>query len=184
MGDGPELRTERLLLRRWREDDVEPFAAMNADAEVMRFFPAAPTREQSERFVEVIERHFEERGYGLWALETLADGEFIGFTGLAPVAFEAHFTPAMEVGWRLRREAWGQGYATEAARTAVAFGFEQLGLAEIVSLTSVHNTPSRAVMTRIGMVRDPADDFLNPNLPAEHWLAPHVLYRLPAPTGA
>lgn len=181
MGDGPQIRTERLLLRRWREDDLEPFAAMNADPQVMRYFPELFPRERSAASIERSERRFEEDGYGLWALETLADGRFIGFTGLAPVAFEAHFTPAVEAGWRLRREAWGRGYATEAARAAVSFGFEQVGLEEIVSLTSVHNAPSIAVMRRLGMVRDPADDFLNPNIPADHWLAPHVLYRLSAP---
>ena len=151
---------------------------MNADPEVMEHFPAALTRRQSDDLIEKIEAGFEVHGYGLWALELRSSGEFIGFTGLAAPAFEAHFTPSVEVGWRLARSAWGDGYATEVGRAVIAFGFEEVGLDEIVSFTTVANRRSRAVMERLGMSHDPADDFDHPSLPAEHPQRPHVLYRL------
>ncbi len=181
MRERNELSTERLWLRHWRITDREPFAALNADPEVMEYFPDLLTREQSDRLGERIEADFERNGYGLWALETKAGGEFIGFTGLAPVTYETPFTPAVEVGWRLARAAWGNGYATEAARAALAFGFDEVGLDEIVSFTTVGNVRSRAVMERIGMERDPDGDFEYPSLPVGHPLAPHVLYRIAAP---
>jgi RimJ/RimL family protein N-acetyltransferase len=177
---GPELRTERLILRRWGPDDLAPFAAMNADPVVMEHFPAPVTKEQTADLVERIERQFEEHGYGLWAVEVRGADRFIGFVGLSRVPFEAHFTPAVEVGWRLAAAHWGRGYATEAARVAVAFGFERAGLAEVVSMTTPGNRRSWRVMERIGMHRDPRDDFDHPRLPASHPLARHVLYRLRA----
>jgi RimJ/RimL family protein N-acetyltransferase len=122
--------------------------------------------------------HFSRHPFGLWAVEVVDSGTFIGFTGLAEWAFEAHFMPAVEVGWRLARPAWGQGYATEAARAAFAFGFEVCDLDEIVSFTSVPNTRSQAVMARLGMTHDPAEDFDHPKLPSGHRLERHVLYRL------
>ena len=143
----------------------------------MEHFPAVLTREQSDDLIEKIEAGFEVHGYGLWALELLASGELIGFTGLAVPEFEAHFTPAVEIGWRLARPAWGNGYATEAAEAALEFGFGEAGLAEVVSFTSAGNARSRAVMERIGMTRDPAEDFDHPGLPAGHPLRHHVLYR-------
>jgi ribosomal-protein-alanine N-acetyltransferase len=172
------LETPRLLLRRWRDEDREPFAALNADPEVMRYFPAPLTREQSDAMVDRIEAHFGEHDWGLWGVERRADGVFLGFVGLSPAVFEAPFTPAVEVGWRLAREAWGAGYATEAASAALADGFERLALVEIVSLTAVGNERSRRVMERLGMRRDPADDFEHPAVPPGHPLRPHVLYRL------
>jgi RimJ/RimL family protein N-acetyltransferase len=173
-----ELRTERLLLRGWRDGDREPFAALNADAEVMEHFPAPLTRSESDALVEMNVAHFSRHPFGLWAVEVVDSGTFIGFTGLAEWAFEAHFMPAVEVGWRLARPAWGHGYATEAARAALAFGFEVCDLDEIVSFTSVPNTRSRAVMARLGLTRDPADDFDHPKMPSGHRLERHVLYRL------
>jgi RimJ/RimL family protein N-acetyltransferase len=166
-----------LKLRRWCEADREPFAAINSDSEVMEHFPAPLTRRQSDELIEKNEEGFEENGFGLWALELRESGELIGFTGLAVPGFEAHFTPAVEVGWRLARPAWGNGYATEAARAALTIGFEQGGLAEIVSFTTVANFRSRAVMERLGMTHDPADDFVHPVLPAGHPQRRHVLYR-------
>ncbi|MEV0592570.1 GNAT family N-acetyltransferase [Nonomuraea cavernae] len=171
------METERLIMRRWRDDDRAPFAAMNADPEVMEHFPATMTRAQSDAFVDRIEQRFDELGYGLWALEVRATGEFIGFTGLALQTFEAPFNPSVEVGWRLTRHAWGHGYAIEAARRAVRHGFDA-GLDEIVSMTAVGNLRSRAVMERLGMTRDPADDFEHPHVPPDGPLQPHVLYRL------
>lgn len=175
------VETERLLLREWREDDLEPFAALNADPVVMEHFPSTLTREASDALVDRINAHFAEHGYGLWALEVGDTGEFIGFTGLAWQTYPAHFTPAVEVGWRLQRSAWGHGYASEAARAALAVGFENAGLDEIVSLTAVTNVRSQRVMQRIGMTRDPADDFLHPNVPDGHRVQPHVLYRIARP---
>lgn len=178
MAGDAELRTGRLLLRRWREEDRRPFAALNADPAVMEFFPAPLDRDESDELFERIEMGFERHGFGLWALELLGSGEFVGFTGLAAPPFEAHFTPAVEVGWRLAHSAWGNGYATEAGRASLAHGFGELGLEEIVSMTTVRNRRSRAVMERLGMSRDPADDFEFPLLPPGDPLRPHVLYRL------
>jgi ribosomal-protein-alanine N-acetyltransferase len=175
-----ELRTDRLLLRHWRESDRAPFAALNADPEVMLHFPAPMSREESDALVDVIAAGMERDGWGWWALEVRDTGAFIGFTGLKAVTFEAHFTPAVEIGWRLAREAWGYGYATEAARAAARFGFENLGLDEIVSFTAVANAPSRAVMERLGMTHDPGGDFDHPRVPEGSPLRRHVLYRLRA----
>jgi ribosomal-protein-alanine N-acetyltransferase len=175
-----ELSTARLLLRRWREADREPFAALNADPVVMEYFPARLTRADSDQLIAKIESGFDQRGYGLWALELRATGELIGFTGLDTPSFEAHFTPAVEVGWRLARSAWGQGYATEAGLTSVGLGFEEAGLGELVSFTSAANFRSRAVMKRIGMTRDPLDDFDHSELEEGDALRRHVLYRISA----
>ncbi|GAA2382654.1 GNAT family N-acetyltransferase [Nonomuraea africana] len=172
------METDRLIMRRWRESDLAPFAAMNADPEVMEHFPATLSRAESDALVDRIERGFDEHGYGLWALEVRSTGAFIGFTGLALQTFEAAFTPAVEVGWRLARPAWGHGYAIEAARAAVGHGFGAAGLGEIVSMTAMTNVRSQAVMRRLGMTRDPADDFDHPRVPAGSPLRRHVLYRL------
>jgi ribosomal-protein-alanine N-acetyltransferase len=176
-----ELETERLLLRRWRDSDREPFAALNADPEVMRHFPAPLSRADSDAMVERIRASFEEHGYGLYAVERRDEGDFIGFVGLAQLTYDAHFTPAVEIGWRLARHAWGRGYATEAARAVVDHAFGPLGLAELVSVTAPINEPSWRVMERIGMTRDPAEDFHHPRVEPGHPLALHVLYRLRAP---
>jgi RimJ/RimL family protein N-acetyltransferase len=175
---GPELRTERLLLRRWRESDWEPFAALNADPVVMRHFPSALSRQESDAFVERIEAEFRERGFGLWAVEVMTSGDFAGMVGLHMAGFEAHFMPAVEVGWRLDQRHWGRGYATEAAFAALSFGFDQLALDEIVSFTTPANLRSWRVMEKLGMTRDPADDFDHPRLPVGHAQRRHVLYRL------
>ena len=173
-----ELRTQRLVLRQWRDDDLEPFAALNADPEVMHYFPSPLTRGQSDALAEGQRDLIAERGWGLWAVEVVDRAPFIGFVGLAEPRFQAHFTPAVEVGWRLARDHWGKGYATEGARAAVAFGCGELGLDEIVSFTSVVNERSRRVMDRVGMTHDPADDFDHPLLAPGDALRRHVLYRL------
>lgn len=182
-----ELLTDRLRLRRWRAEDREPFAALNADPDVMELMPGPLTRAQSDDLADRIEARFDEEGFGLWAVEVRRDvaapddplaGRFVGFTGLWWAAFEAHFTPAVEVGWRLARAAWGRGHATEAARAAIADGFGRLGLSEIVSFTSVINERSWRVMEKLGMAHDPADDFDHPSLPPGHRLERHVLYRI------
>jgi RimJ/RimL family protein N-acetyltransferase len=172
------LHSDRLLLRRWRPADKEAFALLNADPEVMEHFPSALNRAESDAFADRIEAGFDERGYGLWAVEIPGEADFIGFVGLALHDFPAHFTPAVEIGWRLNRDYWGRGFATEAARTAIADGFDRIGLSEIVSFTAMVNVRSVAVMERLGMSHDPADDFDHPRLPVGHHLRRHVLYRL------
>ncbi len=178
---GPMLETERLILRRWRDADRAPFAALNDDLDVMEFMPKRLDRATSDAWVERCEAAFEERGFGLWAVEVRATGRFAGFVGLQPPSFEAHFTPCVEVGWRLARESWGSGFATEGARAAVAFGFDEVGLDEIVSFTVPANVRSRRVMEKLGMTRDPSEDFDHPKLEAGHPLQRHVLYRLARP---
>jgi ribosomal-protein-alanine N-acetyltransferase len=176
---GPTLRTPRLTLRRWRSDDLAPFAELNADPEVMEHLLSVLTREESDAFVTRIEAEFDECGFGLWAVEVADGAPFIGYVGLHRAPFEASFTPAVEVGWRLAREHWGHGYATEAARAAVRYGLEEAGLDEIVSFTTPANVRSWKVMERLGMTRDPRSDFEHPNVPIGHHLRPHVLYRFP-----
>jgi RimJ/RimL family protein N-acetyltransferase len=174
----PVLETPRLRLRGWRASDREPFAAMNADPEVTRYLSKPLTREESDAFVDRIVGRWRERGYGLWAVERRSDGAFLGFTGLSWQDFESPVTPAIEIGWRLRRDAWGHGYATEAARAALRYAFEELALDEIVSFTTAANTASRRVMERIGLVRDAAADFELPSVPPDHPIRPHIVYRL------
>lgn len=175
------IETTRLVLRRWRDSDLAPFAAMNADPEVMRWFPSTHSREESDASVARFEAQFERAGYGLWALERRDTGEFIGFTGLSDVPYETHFTPAVEIGWRLAREQWGQGFATEAATAARDAAFGELGIPALVSFTAVQNEPSRAVMRRIGMWHDAAGDFDHPRLATDCHVLRHVLYRLERP---
>jgi RimJ/RimL family protein N-acetyltransferase len=172
------LRTERLLLRAWRAADHEPFARLNADPRVMEFFPAPLSRAESDALADRIEAHFAKHGFGLYAAELAADGAFIGFIGLSVASFEAHFTPCVEIGWRLAAEYWGRGLATEGAWEAVRYSFGELDLDSLVSMTAPANQPSRRVMEKLGMTHDPADDFDHPNLPAGHPLRRHVLYRL------
>ncbi|GAA4062068.1 GNAT family N-acetyltransferase [Actinomadura miaoliensis] len=178
MNSGPELTTPRLLLRRWRDTDRAPFAALNADPQVMHHFPATLSRAESDALIDRIEAHFDRHGFGLWAVQHTGTGAFLGFTGLWTPAFDAHFTPTVEIAWRLAHHAWGHGYATEAARRALEYGFTTAGLPEIVSFTAVPNDRSQAVMRRLGMTRDPRDDFDHPVLPAGHPLRRHVLYRI------
>lgn len=173
-----ELHTLRLVLRRWREADREPFAGLNADPRVMRFFPAVLSRRQSDDLFARIEQHFATHGFGPWAVEVRGVAPFVGFVGLSVPAFGAHFTPCIEVGWRLDARHWGRGYASEGARAALRFAFDVLALDEVVSFTVPDNAASRAVMTRIGMGHDPADDFDHPALPEGHPLRRHVLYRI------
>jgi len=172
------LTTERLILRPWREADREPFAALNADPRVMEFFPSCLNRAESDASADRIEAHFARHGFGLWAVELPGVAPFFGFIGLSVPRFEAHFTPCVEIGWRLAQEHWGKGYASEGARRVLAHGFDQLQLPEIVSFTARVNLRSRAVMERIGMRCDVSGDFDHPLLPENHKLRPHVLYRI------
>ncbi|MBA4210486.1 MAG: GNAT family N-acetyltransferase [Parvibaculum sp.] len=174
------LTTERLILRPWRAEDFEPFAAMSADPKVMEHFPSTLTRADSDNVASILKTDIEIMGYGFWALEVPGEAAFIGFVGIRPVTFEAHFVPAVEIGWRLAPAHWGKGYATEAARAALAHGFGALGLTEIVSFTTTMNLRSQTVMQRIGMTHDETDDFDHPALAEGHRLKRHVLYRLRA----
>jgi ribosomal-protein-alanine N-acetyltransferase len=176
----PVLQTPRLLLRAWRPEDREPFAAMNADPRVMEFLPAQLSRRQSDELAGRSERHFALHGFGPWAVEVPGVAPFIGFVGLVVPAFEAHFTPCIEIGWRLAAEHWGQGYATEAARASARHAFDVVGADELVSFTVPANARSQAVMRRLGMTRDEAGDFDHPRLAPAHPLRRHVLYRLPS----
>ncbi|MGA3219778.1 MAG: GNAT family N-acetyltransferase [Acidimicrobiales bacterium] len=173
----PALRSPRTVLRHWRDDDREGFAELNADPEVMEHFPKVLTRAESDAFVDRIMAGMTERGWGLWAVELTATGAFCGFVGLNPVSFDAPFTPAVEIEWRLARSYWGQVIATEAAAVALSYAFETLGLEEVVSFTSTTNLRSQRVMQKLGMHRDPADDFDHPGLPLGHHLRRPVLYR-------
>lgn len=170
-----ELHGPRVLLRSWRGDDLDPFAALNADPAVTEFLAGPRSREASAEMIARLQAGIDERGWGLWAVDV--EGRCIGFTGITHPRFEAHFTPCVEIGWRLARDAWGHGYATEAARLALDYGFEVLGLQEIVAFTTVANHRSRRVMERLGMRHRPQDDFDHPNLPGSP-LQRHVLYRL------
>lgn len=172
------LSTARLRLRPWRNEDLAPFASMNADPEVMEHFPERLDRASSDRLAARIIGGFDERGFGAWAVEIPGVAAFAGFVGFMFPSFEAHFTPCVEIGWRLMREAWGMGYATEAARAAIGCGFETLAFDEIVAMTVAANDRSLRVMRKLGMSSASSDDFDHPNLPPGHPLRRHVLYRL------
>jgi ribosomal-protein-alanine N-acetyltransferase len=174
-----EISTPRLHLRRWRTEDREPYAALNADPRVMEHYPAPLSREESDAMVDRIEAHFEKHGYGLWAVDAVEEARFVGFIGLLVPRYEAHFTPAVEIGWRLAHDAWGRGYATEGARATLALAFGAIGLREVVATTAPNNLRSRRVMERLGMRHDAAGDFEHPLIPEGHVLRRQVLYRLP-----
>ena len=177
----PTLTTARLVLRGWRPADRAPFAALNADPVVMEHFPAPLDREASDALAARIAAHFDERGFGMWAVEAHGVAPFLGFVGLSVPRFQAPFTPCVEIGWRLAREFWGRGYALEAARAALAHAWGPAELDEVVSFTVPANRRSVAMMERLGMRRDPSGDFDHPLLPEGHRLRRHVLYRLARP---
>ena len=172
------IETERLLLRRWKKSDLNPFSKMNADPRVMEFFPNLLSREQVEAMIERIELHFEERGFGLWAAEEKANQRFIGFVGLQIPNFDPPFGSCIEIGWRLNFESWGKGYATEAAREVLKFAFEELKLKEVIAMAVKTNFRSLGVMAKLGMTYDPTCDFDHPKYQAENPHKRHVLYRI------
>ena len=173
-----ELSTARLRLRRWRPSDLDPFASMNADPRVAEFLPSVLDRPATQAMIERVEAHFDEHSYGLWAVELRDSGTFAGYVGLQRPAFQAPFTPCVEIGWRLSPDEWGKGYATEGARAVVRYGFETLALEEILSFTVPANVRSRRIMAKLGMTHDPREDFDHPLLPEGHPLRRHVLYRM------
>lgn len=172
------MTTDRLILRRWRESDREPFARLNADARVMEFMPGILSVQESNMLADRIEAHFQQHGFGLYAAELRSNGSFIGFVGLSVPSFQAAFTPCVEIGWRLAADYWKQGLATEGAREIARYGFEILGVPELVSFTVPANTRSIRVMKKLGMSNNPQDDFDHPRLPVGHPLRRHVLYRV------
>ncbi len=175
---GPELETARLVLRRWREEDLAPMAAINADREVMEHFPASMSRAEVALLIARMEAGFERDGYGFWAVELREEGTLAGFVGISPVPGDIPVAPSVEVGWRLARAQWGKGIAHEAAQASLDHGFGALGLEEIVAYTSVENGRSRRLMERLGMRHDPAADFDHPRVPTGSALARHVVYRI------
>lgn len=177
---GGNLTTERLVLGSWDDDAAEGLYRLSNDPAVMRHFPSMPSRQQIETMVDRHRANLEAGRPGLYAVRVRDTSTFIGFVGLASPSFEAPFVPCVEIGWRLARVAWGHGYATEAARAVLAHGFSALGLPEVVSFTATVNEPSVAVMRRLGMHTDPAEDFDHPNVPEGHRDRRHVLYRLTA----
>lgn len=177
----PTLRTSRLLLRQWRPQDIDAFAALNADPAVMEHFPAPLSRAESAALLARLTAHIEAQGWGLWAVEVPGVADCIGYCGLKQVPFAAAFTPAVEIAWRLARPYWGQGYAWEAARAALDFGFQQLGLPEIVAYTIPRNVRSERLMQRLHMQRVAPALFEHPLLPVGHPMRLHVLYRISRP---
>lgn len=172
------IETERLFLRTWEEKDIEPFYAMNQDPKVIEYLLGPMSLERAKEFPRIMNAQQKEKKYSLWAVEIKESGEFIGFIGLNYTDWEAHFTPAVEVGWRLDSKYWGNGYAPEGAKACLEYGFNKIGLEEIISFTVPENTNSRRVMEKIGLKREKKDDFIHPRLPKAHRLLQHVLYRL------
>ncbi len=170
------IRTERLILRQFRDADRDPWAQMNADPEVMRHFPATLTRAEADALIDRVSARIAETGVGFWAMERAEDGAFLGFAGLNCIGHDIAVKGEWEVGWRLARHAWGQGYASEAGRASLAHGFEDLGLKRIIAYTAITNLPSVAVMQRIGMVAAPEQDFDHPALPEDSPLRRHIVY--------
>ena len=172
------LQTPRLLLRPWQDSDREPFRRMNADSRVMEFFAAPLSPAETDLMIDRMQAHIAQHRFGFFAAELRATGEFIGSVGLSHVPFEAHFTPCVEIGWRLAAAHWDRGFATEGAGRCLRYAFQELALPEVVAFTVPANLRSRRVMEKLGMSYSPADDFQHPRLPEGHPLRPHVLYRV------
>ena len=171
------LQTSRLILRNWKQNDIEPFAILNSDPRVCEFLPNVLSQEETLSSVMKIQSHFKKHAFGLFAVELISTKTFIGFVGLKYFSFDSHFTPSVELAWRLSWENWGQGLATEAAQKVTQYGFETLGLPEILAITAKRNQRSRRVMEKLGMFTNEDENFLHPQLEYSHPLAEHVLYR-------
>ena len=171
------LQTSRLILRNWKQNDIEPFAILNSDPRVCEFLPNVLSQEETLTSVIKIQSHFKKHAFGLFAVELISTKTFIGFVGLKYFSFDSHFTPSVELAWRLSWKNWGQGLATEAAQKVTQYGFETLGLPEILAITAKNNQRSRRVMEKLGMFTNEDENFLHPQLEYSHPLAEHVLYR-------
>ena len=174
------ISTDRLILRQWRDADRAPFAAMGRDPDVMRYFPATLTREESDAAIDRQIKAIDEKGYAFWAVELSADGRFAGFIGIQDIPDYYGMPPGIEIGWRLDASVWGQGLAPEGARAALAYAFSKLRAQEVVAFTAASNKPSARVMEKIGMRRDHSADFDHPKVPVRDPLCPHILYRIGA----
>ena len=172
-----ELRTKRLILRQWKQDDYPLFYRINADPQIMKFYPRTLAEDESNKMADKLRDLISLRGWGLWAIETIEGNEFIGFVGLHEPAYDLPVTPCVEIGWRLNKKYWGYGYATEAAEASLKYAFEELGLSEVYSFASLQNTKSCAVMQRLNMF-DTGNNFEHPNMPVGHELREHVLYKI------
>jgi len=172
-----ELETERLLLRQWKESDLVVFQKLNSDPEVMEYFPATLSQEESDAVAQKCKEFISDRGWSFWAVELKSSNEFIGFVGLHEPDSKLPFTPCVEIGWRLLKSFWGKGYATEAAHKSLEYSFNELGLSEVVSFTTVSNLRSRAVMEKLGL-KNSKQNFEHPDVPKEHPLSEHVLYKI------
>jgi RimJ/RimL family protein N-acetyltransferase len=170
------IETPRLILRQWQKSDQEPYINLNADPEVMEYFPSIKTPPETLAQIDRLSTYIDKNGFGFWAVERKDNHQFIGFTGICEPGFEAHFTPCIEIGWRLSKENWRQGFATEAALACLDFGFDKLSISEIYSFTAIHNKRSEKVMQRIGMSK--AGEFDHPLIAGEHWLKRHVVYKI------
>ncbi len=171
------IKTERLTLRQWREEDFQPFYDINSDKTTMQYFPMLLSRAESDEIAEKCHALIAQRGWGFWAVSLKESDDFMGFVGLHIPSIKLPFSPCVEIGWRLNKHYWGKGYATEAALASLGFAFEELKLDEVVSFTAVVNAPSRAVMERIGMINT-GNNFMHPSVPPGHELAEHVLYKI------
>ena len=172
------IETSRLILRTWEEKDIDAMTLIDQDTKVCEFLPSIGTREETEARTQRIMQHYEQHGFCLYAVELKSTHQFIGWIGLSIPSFEAHFTPSVEIGWRLDSKHWNKGYATEGAKAVLYYAFTKLNLNKVVSFTTVNNTASRRVMEKIGMHRNPRDDFNHPKLNKSHPLCKHVLYRI------
>ena len=171
------IDTARLRLRHWNDTDLAGFAALNANPDVMRFFPAMLTREQSDAAAQRYQQGLAARGYGFWAVERKEQGDFIGFIGIQPLKPDLPCAPGVEIGWRLASHCWRKGYASEGAKAVRDFAFQTLQLSELKSITPIINQPSRGVMEKIGMC-DSGANFLHPLVSAGHPLHEHVMYQI------
>ncbi len=171
-----QFESERLGFRLWSDEDSMPFSRMNSNSQVMQYFPKALNKEESDKLIHRIMNHFNDYGYGLWAVDIKDTDEFIGFIGFSTATFESDFTPCVEIGWRLDNRYWNKGYATEGANKCLEYGFNHLGLSDIFSFTATMNKPSINVMKKIGLKEQ--GTFLHPNLDVDHPLRPHVLYKI------
>ena len=170
------FKSERLGFRTWSNNDLEPMTSINSDAEVMQFFPKTQTQDDTANFIKRMQKSYAENGFCYFAVELLSTGEFIGFIGLSIQTFEADFTPITDIGWRLSKNTWGKGFATEGAKRCLTYAFDNLKLDKVLSTSPIINTPSINIMEKIGMLK--VKEFEHPLLLNNEKLKKCVLYRI------